>query len=102
MDKEGIILEPSRSPDSLRIREDIPITMESPTTTMALRMEMGMDQVVTRAALPRPHPLRRISAISPISSEGRMDIMPRTALKLRMGMEMEAPGRSPARSTKDK
>ena len=102
MDKEGIIMEPNRSPDSLRIREDIPITMEFPTTTMALRIEMGMEQVVTGAALPRPHPLRRISAISPVSSAGRMDTTPLSALKRRMGMAMEALGRSPTLSIGDK
>jgi len=76
------------------------------TTTMAPRMAMvmgvGMEPMETRTALHRPHPPRGILAMSLVTSAGRLDIMLMNAQKLRMGTAMEAPGRSPTRSTKDK
>ena len=58
MDKGSTILELSRSPVSPQTWEDIPITMEATLTleevhitTVAPRMEMGMEQVAIRTTL---------------------------------------------------
>ena len=108
MDKESTIREHSRSLVLPQTREDIPITMEAITTmeevcitTMALGMEMGTEQAV-RTALTQLHPPSRTKVTLLVSSAGIMDIMPRSVLKQRMGMEMEALGRSPTLSTGDK
>ena len=65
MDKESTILELSRSLVSPRTQEDLSITMEAtptmdevPITTMAPRMETGMEQAAIRTALTQPHPPR--------------------------------------------
>ena len=109
MDKGSTIQELSRSLVLPRTREDIPITMEAiPTmeevriTTVAPRMEMGMEQATTRTALTQPHPSRRTKVTLLDTSAGRLDIMPMSVLKSRMEMEMEALGRSPTLSTGDK
>ena len=67
MDKESTILELSRSLVSTRSREDLSITMEATLTmeevritTVAPRMETGMEQAATRTALTQQRPLRRI------------------------------------------
>ena len=67
MDKGSTIQELSRNLVSARTREDIPITMEAITTmeevritTVAPRMETGMEQAAIRTALTQPHPPRRI------------------------------------------
>ena len=66
MDKGSIILELSSSLALPRTREDTPITMEATLTmeevritTMALRMEMGMEEVAARTVPNQQHPLRR-------------------------------------------
>ena len=109
MDKGSIILELSRSLVLPRTREDIPITMEAiPTmgeariTTVAPRMEMGMEQAVIRTALTQPHLPRRTKVTLLVSSAGRLDTMPMSAPSQRMVMAMEALGRSPTLSTGDK
>ena len=71
------------------------------TTTMAPRMEMGMEQAV-RTALTQLHPPRRIKVTLLVSSAGRLDTMPMSALNSRMEMAMEALERSPTLSTGDK
>ena len=68
MDRGSTILELSKSLVLPRTREDIPIiTMEATLTmeevhitTVALRMEMGMEETTTRTVPTQPHPLRRI------------------------------------------
>ena len=67
MDKGSAIQELSRSLVLPRTRDDTPITMEAiPTmeevhiTTVALRMEMGMEETTTRTVPTQQHPLRRI------------------------------------------
>ena len=67
MDKGSTIQELSRNLVSPRTREDIPITMEDINTmeevritTVAPKMETGMEQEVIRTALTQPHPPRRI------------------------------------------
>ena len=106
MDKGSTIQELSRDLVLPRTREDIRITMEAtPTmeevriTTMAPRMEMGMEQAVVRTALTQPHLPRRIKVTILVSSAGRLDTMPLSALKRRMGMAMEAQERSRTLST---
>jgi hypothetical protein len=64
-------------------------------TTVAPRMETGMEQAAIRTALTQPHPPRRIKATLPVSSAGRLDIMPMSVLNRRMVMVMEALARSP-------
>ena len=67
MDRGGTLLELSRSPAIPRTRKDILTTMEdirtieeAHTTTMALRMAMGMEEA-TVTAVPTPrHTPRRI------------------------------------------
>ena len=68
MDRGGTLLELSRSPAIPRTWEDIPIiTMEATptmeefhTTTVALRMEMGMEEATVRVVPTQQHPPRRI------------------------------------------
>ena len=67
MDRGSTTQELSRSLVSPRTREDLPITMEAiPTmeevriTTVAPRMEMGMEQAAIRTALNQQRPPRRI------------------------------------------
>ena len=68
MDKGSTTLELSRSLVLPRTREDIPIiTMEATltieevhTTTMAIRMEMGMGETTVRTVSTPLHPPRRI------------------------------------------
>ena len=67
MDREGTLLELSRSPAIPRTREDITTTMEAitmedthtkeqvRTTIVAPRMAMGIEQAVIRTALTQPH-----------------------------------------------
>ena len=109
MDKESTTLELSRSPVSPRTQEDLSITMEATltmeevlTTTMAPRMEMGTEQAAIRTALTQPHPPRRTKVTLLVSSAGRLDTMPLSALRRRMGMAMEALGRSPTLSIGDR
>ena len=103
--KESTILELSRSRVSPQTREDLPITMEAThtmeavlTTTVAPRMETGMDQAAIRTALTQPHPPRRTKVTLLVSSAGRLDTMPMSVLKQRMEMAREALGRSPTLS----
>ena len=107
MDKESTIQELSRSHVLPRTREDIPRTMEAITTmeevcitTMALGMEMGVEQAV-RTALTQVHPPRRTKATLLVSSAGRLDTMPMSALNSRMEMAMEALEGSPTLSIRD-
>ena len=109
MDKGSTIQELSRSLVLPRTREDIPITMEAIPTTdevritiVAPRMEMGLEQAVIRTALTQPHPPRRTKVTLLVSSAGRLDTMPMSALKQRIVMAMEALGRSPTLSAGDK
>ena len=109
MDKGSTIQELSRSLVLPRSREDTPITMEAiPTmeevriTTVAPRMEMGMEQAATRTALTQPHPQRRTKVTLLVSSAERLDTMPMSVLKQIMEMAIEALGRSPTLSTGDK
>ena len=67
MDMGSIILELSRSLALPLTQEDTPITMEAiliveeaHITTMAPRMEMGMEEATTRTVPTQQHPLRRI------------------------------------------
>ena len=72
MDSGGTLLELNRSPAIPRTREGILITMEAitmedirtmeevHTTTVALRMEMGMDETTVRTVPTPLHPPRRI------------------------------------------
>ena len=109
MDKGSTIQELSRSLVLPQTQEDLPITMETiPTmeefriTTVAPRMEMGMEQAATRTALTQPHLPRRTKVTLLVSSAGRLDTMPMSVLKQRMEMAMEALGRSPTLSIGDK
>ena len=68
---------------------------------MALGMEMGVEQAV-RIALTQAHPPRRTKVMLLVSSAGRLDTMPMSVLNSRMEMAMEALGRSPTLSTRDK
>ena len=110
MDKISTIQEVSRGPILPQTREDtLTIIMEAtlimevvPIITMTPRMETGMEQAAIRTALTQPHPPRRIKVTLLVSSAGRMDIMPRSVLNQRMGTAMEALGRSPTLSTRDK
>ena len=103
------ILELSRSLALPLIPEVTPITMEAiltmeevRMTTVAPRMEMGMEQAATRTALTQPHPPRRTKVTLLVSSAERLDTTPLSALSQRMEMAMEALGRSPTLSTGDK
>ena len=72
MDREDTLLELSRSPAIPRTREDILVTMEAitmedirtmeevHTTTVALRMAMGMEEAIVRTVPTPRHPPRRI------------------------------------------
>ena len=102
MDKGSTIQELSRSLVSPRTREDLPITMEAiPTmeevriTTVAPRMEMGMEQLAIRTALTQPHPPRRTKVTLLVSSVGRLDTTPPSVPKPRMEMATEVLERSP-------
>ena len=109
MDKGSTIQELSRSPVLPRTREDILITMKAiPTmeevhiTTVAPIMETGMEQEAIRTSLTQPHPSRRTKVTLLVSNAGRLDTMPMSVLNSRMEMAMEALGRSPTLSTRDK
>jgi hypothetical protein len=87
MDKGSTIQELSRSLVLPRTREDIHITMEAiltmeevRITTVAPRMETGMEQAAIRTALTQPHPPRRIKVTLLVSSAGRLDTMPMSVL----------------------
>ena len=103
MDRGSRTLELSRSLVLPRTREDITIitmevilTMEEVRITIvAPRMEVGRELEAVRTALTQAHPPRRTKAMLLVSSAGRMDITPRSVLKQRMEMAMEALGRSP-------
>lgn len=67
IDRGGTLLKLSRSPTIPRTREDIHITMEDirtmeevHTTTVALRMAMGMEEATVRTVPTPRHPPRRI------------------------------------------
>ena len=86
MDRGSTIQEISRSLVLPQTREDIPITMEDTLTmeevritTVAPRMEMGMEQVAIRTALTQPHPPRTKVTLL-VSSAGRLDTTPMSAL----------------------
>ena len=110
MDKGSTILEPSRGLVLPRTQEDLfSITMEVTLTmeevhitTVAPRMEMGMEQVAIRTALTQQRPPRRIKVTLLVSSAGRLDITPLNILKQRMVMAMEALGRSQTLSIGDR
>ena len=109
MDKGSTIQELSRSLVLPRTREVILITMEAIPTmeevliiTMAPKMEMGMEQTRIRTAPIQPHSQRRTYVTLLVSSAGRLDTMPLSALKRRTEMAMEALGRSPTLLTGDK
>ena len=87
MDRGSTILELSRSLALPLTQEDTPITMEAiliveeaHITTMAPRMEMGMEQAATTTVPTHQHPLRRISVMLPITSAGRLDTTPMIVL----------------------
>ena len=82
--------------------EAIPTIEEVCITTVAPRMEIGMEQAVIRTALTQPHLRRRTKVTLLVSSAGRLDTTPMSALGQRMEMAMEALGRSPTLSTGDK
>ena len=71
-------------------------------TTVAPRMEMGMEQVAIRTALTQQRPPRRTKVTLLVSSAGRLDTTTPIAQSQRMEMAMEALGRSPTLSTGDK
>ena len=110
MDKGSTILELSRSLVLPRTREDtFTITMEAiipmeevRITIVSPRMGMGMEEATARNVPNQQRLPRRISVTLLVSSVGRMDITPRSVLKQRMEMAMEALGRSPTLSTGDK
>ena len=109
MDKRSTIQELSRSLVFPRTREDLSITMEAtltmeevPIIAVAPGMETGMEQATIRTALTQPHPPRRTKVTLLVSSAGRLDTIPMSALNQRMEMAMEALGRSPTLSTGDK
>ena len=67
MDREGTLLELSRSPAIPRTREDIPTTMEDTrtmeqvrTTIVAPRMAMGMEEAAARTVPALQHQPRGI------------------------------------------
>ena len=106
MDRVGTLPELSRSSAIPHTREDILTTMEATTmedirtmeevhtTTVALRMAMGVEETTIRTVPTPLHPLRRIRVTLPVSNAGRLDTMPPSVLKQRMEMVMEAQGRS--------
>ena len=69
---------------------------------LAQGMGMGMEQATIRTVPTQPHPPREIKVTLLALSAGRLDTMPRSALKRIMEMAMGALGRSPIHSTKDK
>ena len=88
MYKGSIILELSRSLALPRTREDtLTTTMEATLTmegvhitTVALRMEMGMEEAASRTVPTQQHPLRRTSVMSPVISAGKLDTTPMIVL----------------------
>ena len=110
MDKGSTIQELSRDPVLPRTLEDtFTITMEAiipmegvRTTIVAPRIAMGMEEAIARTIPTHQHQPRGISATLPVSSARRLDIMPLNVLKQRMEMAMEALGRSPTLSTRDR
>ena len=102
MDRESTILELSRSHDLPRSREATPTMEEVLTTTMAPRKETRMEQAAIRTALTQPHLPRRTRVTLLVSSAGRLDTMPLSAMKQRIAMAMEAMGRSPTLLIGDK
>ena len=88
MDKGSTIQELSRSLTLPQTREGLPITMEAtltmeevPIIILTQGMGMGMEQATIRTIPIQPHPPRGTKATLLVSSAGRLDIMPRSALK---------------------